>query len=79
MDWICVSDRLPAKYEDVLFLADGVDPGIGYYHPESCTWYATDTFAAEGGEIYRRITHWMPLSALPKPAQPPLVKSDYGR
>jgi hypothetical protein len=59
MEWISTKDRLPEKWEDVLMLFIDKEICIGYLGEES--WTLNDICLG-----LDTITHWMPLSDLPK-------------
>ena len=68
MEWISVEERLPGRYQNVLFYGNGYDPvtrktrgdtGVGYYR-KAFRFDGRDSAEVTG------VTHWMPLPDPPE-------------
>ncbi len=67
MKWISVKERLPEKYQNVLFYGTGFDPIIGKHRGNICVGYYRDGFRFDGSDsTVINVTYWMPLPDPPE-------------
>lgn len=71
MTWISVNDRLPEEMKEVFVWRRNYGLAFGSYGWNKsmgpAQWSIQDFFAYEGESIDDEVTHWMPLSSIPKP------------
>jgi len=70
MSWISVSEKLPAAWQRVLFVAK-LDSGpricFGYWTSDGNEWLAESEYDQDGNHLKTSTTtHWMPLPELAK-------------
>lgn len=64
-EWVSVEERLPEARDDYMVLTEDAEVFLCDYIPSVRQWWNGDSIIIDG-----RITHWMPLPALPDRRQP---------